>query len=133
MYLVDTNVLSELPRCKPNARVLEWLGAQDSLAFSAITLEELTYGIARAPDDQKRRPQPWLDRLLAVEPLVIPVDDRIATAAGVLRAGRELAGRLAAQADMLIGATAAITGRVLVTRKVRDFEGCGIALLNPFA
>jgi len=64
---------------------------------------------------------------------VIPVDDRIATAAGVLRAGRELAGRLAAQADMLIGATAAITGRVLVTRKVRDFEGCGIALLNPFA
>lgn len=133
MHLIDTNVLSELPKKKPDQQVLDWFAAQQGLAISVITLEELVYGIERSAPELKDKLRPWLEHLLAIPPLVIPVDDKIAQAAGRLRAAREKAGRIVSQADMLIAATAASTGRILVTRNVKDFQDCGIALLNPFS
>ena len=64
---------------------------------------------------------------------IVPIDAEVALAAGRLRARREKKGRpVRAQADMLIAASALVRGITLVTRNVSDFEGCGIALLNPF-
>jgi predicted nucleic acid-binding protein len=63
---------------------------------------------------------------------VIPIDASVALAAGRLRARREQRGRPVAQADMLIAACALTHGLTLVTRNLDDFEGCGIALLDPF-
>jgi predicted nucleic acid-binding protein len=132
MYLVDTNVLSESIRARANGRVMDWLASQDEVAFSAVTLEELAFGVERAPAAKRQRLRHWLDGLLTAAPLVLPVDENVAVTAGRLRASREAAGRPVAQADMLIAATAALSGRVLVTRNVKDFAGCGIALLDPF-
>jgi predicted nucleic acid-binding protein len=133
MYLVDTNVLSELPKRRPDPGVIAWFSAQGTVAVSAVTIEELAYGVAKARREQAPRLLEWLDALLAIPPLIVPVDERVARAAGLLRASREKTGRTASQADMLIAATAVATGRTLVTRNVEDFAGCGVALLNPFS
>lgn len=133
MYLVDTNVLSELPRRHPDPGVVSWLAGLDRLAVSAVTIDELSYGVERAPAERSDRLRAWFDELLATDPLVIPIDRDVARAAGVLRAQRERRGHSASQADMLIAATALMTGRVLATRNTKDFAGCAVALLNPFS
>lgn len=131
-YLVDTNVVSELARAAPNRGVVDWLGTQRAIALSAIAIEELTNGIARARPSERKRLGPWFEALLAIPAEILAVDERVARAAGELRAARERAGRTVAQADMLIAATALISGRTLVTRNTRDFEGCGVAIFDPF-
>lgn len=132
MYLVDTNVISELSRKKPNSGVLNWFTKQTSLTISAVTVEELTYGIERIPSDPNSRLRHWMVSLLAIPPQIIPVDHQVAQLAGQLRAGLERAGRMVTQADMLIAATALSSGRILVTRNVKDFSDCGVTVLNPF-
>lgn len=133
MYLVDTNVISELPKPRPDASVIAWLGKLDSLVISAITVEELAFGVERSRPDQVAKLRPWFDHLMAIPPTIVPVDEPIARTAGLLRAKQEKAGKNAAQADMLIAATALVTARTLVTRNVRHFLGLGVALLNPFS
>jgi predicted nucleic acid-binding protein len=131
--LVDTNVISELPRPRPSARVLQWFAAQPTIHVSVITLEELEFGVARAAPAARPRLARWLDALLASKPVLLDVTPAVARAAGKLRAAREARGRRVAQADMLIAATAIAHGLTLVTRNARDFEGCGVSLLDPFA
>ncbi|MEI8254306.1 MAG: PIN domain-containing protein [Deltaproteobacteria bacterium] len=132
VFLADTNVVSELTRKLPDAGALRWLEAQSALVVSAITLEELSFGVARAQPQIRKRLLAWFEALLASGPVVVAVDDRVARAAGVLRAGAAGRGRVMSQADALIGASALVTGRTLVTRNVRDFDGCGVPLLDPF-
>jgi predicted nucleic acid-binding protein len=131
-YVIDTNVVSELARPTPNRAVVDWFATQRSIALCAISMEELAYGIARARPAERRRLGPWFEALLAIPAEILAVDERIARAAGELRAARERVGRTVAQADMLIAATAIISGRTLVTRNTRDFEGCGVATFDPF-
>ena len=131
-FLVDTNVLSELPRPRPDAAVLRWLDSQAEIAVSAITLEELTFGVERARGSARDRLRGWLQALIDASPRVVPVTALVASTAGRLRAQREARGRPVAQADMLVAASALTEGLVLATRNTRDFEGCGVALVNPF-
>ena len=131
-FLVDTNVLSELPRPRQDAAVLRWLDSQAEIAVSAITLEELTFGVERARGSARDRLRGWLQALIDASPRVVPVTALVASTAGRLRAQREARGRPVAQADMLVAASALTEGLVLATRNTRDFEGCGVALVNPF-
>jgi len=131
-YLLDTNVISELARPHPDAGVLDWFNLQSEIATSSICIEELSYSIAHAKPAQHRRLIAWFEALLALPAEIVPVDAKIARVSGDLRALRERAGRPVAQADMLIAATALLSGRTLVTRNTRDFEACGVALLNPY-
>ena len=131
MMLVDTNVLSELARPRPNTAVVDWLGAQSRIHL--VTLEELAFGVARASGAARARLRTWLDALLAARPILLDVTPAVARASGELRAARETRGRRVAMADMLIAATALTHGLTLVTRNVSDFEGCGVTLLDPFA
>jgi predicted nucleic acid-binding protein len=132
MFLVDTNVLSELPKRKADPSVVAWFSRQQAITVSAITIEEISCGVRRARPEQAERLQRWFERLLAIPPVILAVDEKIAHAAGQLRAERDRAGRGASQADMLIAATALVGGLTLVTRNLKDFQGCGIPLFDPF-
>jgi predicted nucleic acid-binding protein len=131
-FLVDTNVISELPRRRPNLAVVRWLESQPVVVLSAISIEELAFGVARAKGKAREELQEWLDLLLGSGLRVVDVTAAIARTAGELRALREAKGRPVAQADMLVAACAVHERLVLATRNVRDFEGCGIAVVNPF-
>ena len=132
MFLLDTNVVSELRRPRPHGAVLEWIRAKDDedLHLSAVTLGELQAGIeiTRAQDPAKATElQRWLD---AVEGQysVLPMDGRTF---------REWARLMHARSDTLyedamIAATARIHGLTVVTRNVADFRPFEVPLLNPF-
>ncbi len=128
--LVDTNILGDLSRRAPNAGVLAWAARTRVVALSVVTVEEVTYGLGRRPAPRLRA---WFDGFLAQSCEVLDVTTPIASLAGTLRGQFAARGQVRAQADMLIAATAAHHGLVLVTRNVRDFAGCGVSLLNPFS
>lgn len=128
--LVDTNVLSELSRPRPDVGVQAWSRTVTRVAVSAITVDEVVYGLAWRPNP---RVEEWFDSFLASHCDVLPVTAQIARHAGHLRGTMRAHGRQRTQADMLIAATAMLHGLTLVSRNVGDFDGCGIALLNPFS
>ena len=128
-FLVDTNVLSELARREPNPGVRAWAAQVSEIALSAITAEEVFFGLAWKPSPRVRS---WIDGFLQRHATVLPVSDAIAHLAGELRGERRARGLQRTQADMLIAATAFQHRLTLVTRDVGDFGDCGIALLNPF-
>lgn len=131
MTLVDTNVLGELARPEPDPGVLRWAaGVALPISISVVTLEEVHFGLAWRPNP---RVEAWFARFLAEDCEVLPITGEIARRAGQLRGRFRAEGRQRTQADMLIVATAQAHQVSLVTRNVRDFEGCGIALLDPFA
>ena len=129
MILIDTNVLGELVRPRPQARVVTWFGGLDDLALSAITVEEVFYGLAARPSPRIER---WLASFIDRRCRVLNVTAAIARHAGVLRGQLAARGKTRSQADMLIAATAAVHGISLATRNVRDFADCGVLLVNPF-
>ena len=128
--LVDTNVLSELARRMPHPAVAAWAAAVPlPVSVSVVTLEEIHFGLAWKPNAEVRA---WFDKFLASSCTVLPVTDAIARRAGDLRGQLRATGRQRTQADMLVAATAQANLLTLATRNVRDFEGCGITVVNPF-
>ncbi len=97
--------------------------------MSAISPEELRCGLGWKPRPRIAR---CIDDFIETEVEVLPVTGAIARRGGALRGGLQAIGRPRRQPDLLIAATALEHDLPLVTRNVRDFEGCGIALLNPF-
>ena len=130
MILVDTNVLAELCRRRPAPAVERWAaGVVSPFAISVVTIEEIRFGLCWKPN---ARLEAWFDRFLAGRCEVLSVSEPIARRAGALRGQLRAAGRTRTQADMLLAATAHVHQLPLATRNVRDFEGCGLALVNPF-
>jgi predicted nucleic acid-binding protein len=131
VYLVDTNIISELMRPHPDPGVERWMRALpdgQGLYFSVITVDEIFYGLSRKPQLVKQR---WFDYFVAVN-TVVEISATIARRAGEMRALLSLRGHTRSQADMLIAATAQVHAMTLVTHNVRDFDGCGIAVFDPF-
>lgn len=129
--LVDTNVLSELASPEPDPGVALWAAtAPLPIQISVVTLEEIYFGLSWRPH---RRLIDWFDEFLKRSCETLPVTAEIARRAGELRGQLRAAGRQRTQADMLIAATAQVHQLSLVTRNVKDFEGCGVPLLDPFA
>lgn len=132
MYLLDTNVISELRRPRPHGAVVAWLEgvADDDLHLSAVTLGELQAGveITREQDPEKAAQiESWIDQV-AQSWNVLPLDGRACRVWAKLmhRRSDELL------ADALIAATAVSHHLVVVTRNVRDFAGLGVETLNPY-
>lgn len=130
MYLIDTNVVSELRRVRPHGAVLAWLdGVSDAqLHISAVTLGELQAGaeMTRRQDQEKADSiERWIDQLDRAWN-VLPVDG------GTFRIwARSFRGKATLE-DGLIAATAFQHGLTVVTRNIKDFEPLGIETLNPF-
>jgi predicted nucleic acid-binding protein len=128
MQLSDTNIISELMRPAPDAGVQAWAAQQTGLCISVITVDELVFGLRRR---SSARLVAWFDRFIE-QVTVLDITAPVARRAGEMRAQLQGGGQARTQADMLIAATAQLHGLTLVTRNTRDFDGCGIAVLNPF-
>ena len=130
MYLIDTNVLSELMRARPDALVASWARSLTAMTISVITLEEIEFGLALRPSARLER---WWRSFSEGYCEILPISPAIARRAAHLRATHRLRGRQRTQVDMLIAATAHEHQITLATRNQRDFAGCGIRCVNPFA
>lgn len=127
--LCDTNVLSELARPAPNEGVLSWSKQVRIVWLSAIVVDEISFGLGWRPN---KRVAAWLDAFLEQHCQILPVTEAIARRSGELRGRLRGRGITRTQADMMIASTALEHNLTLVTRNVQDFEGCGVALLDPF-
>lgn len=132
MYLLDTNVISELRRPRPHGAVVAWLQGitDEDLHLSAVTLGELQAGveITREQDPAKAAEiEAWIDQV-AQTWNVLSLDGR------TLRTWAKLMHRQQDHllADALIAATALVNKLVVVTRNERDFEVFGVKIFNPF-
>lgn len=128
-WLADTNVLSELVKSRPNRGVVDWAGTVGRISLSAITVEEILFGLAWNPN---RRIYMAVMRFLASSCDVLPITQAIAERAGALRGELRSRGIIRSSPDMLIAATAEIHHLTLVTRNTRDFEGLRVEIHNPF-
>lgn len=136
-YLLDTNVVSELRKIgdgKADARVAAWVDTEDAESFfiSAITILELergVLGIQRRDAAQGARLRAWLDNHVRPEfaGRILPIDDQIA-----MRCAHLHIPDLRNEVDALIAATALVHGLTVATRNVRDFEGTGVVVVNPW-
>ena len=136
MIVADTNVLSEPLRPRPAGQVLQWLEHhRQDLAITAVTIGELRYGARRLPEGHRRSAlMEAIDQLVAsAGDRVLPYGAAAGDAYGVLRAERERAGRQMSVEDLMIAATCLVHGAGLATRNVRDFDGCGLRLIDPWA
>ena len=94
---------------------------------------ELSTGVDSAPESKRARLAEWLEALLSSGAVrVLPIDEAVGRVAGRLRARTVRTGHTRPLEDLLIGATALAHGAALATRNVRDFEGLGVVLVNPF-
>ena len=132
MYLLDTNVVSELRKAKPHGGVVQWIqdAAEADLHISAVTIGEIQAGIevTREQDEAKASEiEQWLD-LVATSFNVAPMD------AAAFRMWARLMHRSSdtLYEDAMIAAIAVVHNYTLVTRNVADFRHFGIRVVNPF-
>lgn len=137
MYLLDTCVISETRAKKPDAAVIEWLSSQtpETLFLSAISIGEIKNGICLLGETKKAKAlSAWLAELeTSFGQRVLSVNATVAECWGEMLAENARVGRTLPAIDALIAATAKVDSLVLVTRNVRDMEGTGVKLLNPFS
>ena len=137
-FLLDTNVISEWVKARPNRSVVAWLAAvdEDRVFISVVTLAELRYGIERMTAGSRRNQlTQWLleELPLRFEGRVLSINQIIADIWGKIVARREATGRPIGAMDAFIAATAEVHDLTLITRNVSDFETSINAIINPWA
>jgi len=132
VYLLDTNVISEMRRPRPNAGVVAWISASrpEELFLSAVTLGELQVGVemTRQQDPTKAEAiESWIDAVAATHN-ILPADGVI------FRQWAQLMQHRSADLieDAIIAATALVHNLTVATRNLRDFERLGVPAVNPF-
>lgn len=136
-FLLDTTVVSESTKLRPNAGLMTWLDGVDenSVFLSVITLTELRYGLERlAPGRRRKQLDRWLEHELPerFEGRILPVDALVADACGRLVARTESLGRPIEARDAFIAATAQVHRLTLVTRNASHFETTLKSILTPW-
>ncbi len=138
MIVLDTNVISEVMKPRPRPKVLAWLDecATESLFLSAVTCAEIGFGLHSLPRGKKRRIleerfQVFLDH--GFEGRILPFDAPSARFYGEIMGNRRSLGRPMSILDGQIAAIARAHRFSVATGNVKDFEECGIRIINPFA
>jgi toxin FitB len=137
MWLVDTNVVSELAKPKPDQKTVTFLAREPLLALftSSVTLGEIRYGVSCIPDVLKReRRTYWLEH--TIRPLfagrVLEITEEVVFRWRVMLERGKAQGLTFAQPDLFIAATASVHSLIVVTRNLRDFQPCGVPVFNPW-
>ena len=137
MVVVDTPVVSELMRLEPDPKVLNWLDRRPTreLFVTAVTEAEVRTGIAFLPDGARRRglaeaAERAFGDLFAGR--ILPFDSAAARIYAEIASARRSSGRPLSQPDGQIGSSARCRNMAVATRNVRDFEGIGIELVDPW-
>jgi toxin FitB len=136
-FLVDTNVISEIIRPVPDAKVAAWSQQHDKeiLFLSVVSMGELRKGITVLPPSARRT---RLEKSIEAQVpawfrgRILPVTQAIAERWGEIDGLRQLAGRPLNMPDGMIAATALVQDLTVVTRNVKDFASLGVAILNPW-
>jgi len=136
-FLLDTNVVSEWVKLRPNSGVVAWLAEadEDRVFISVITLAELRHGIERmAAGSRRNRIDEWLQNELPLrfQGRVLPIDGTVADVWGKVVARSEAAGRPTSVMDAFLAATAEVHSLTLVTRSVSNFKSSVRDIINPW-
>ncbi len=137
-YLIDTCVISEFVKRKPNDHVRNWFNQQQEtqLFISAISLAEIKKGIYKIKPSQPERAlklQNWLDRLeLSFSQRILPVNNDVLEQWAQFSASMERQGNTLAVMDSLIAATAHHYDLTIATRNIDDFNSLPLIVINPF-
>jgi predicted nucleic acid-binding protein len=137
MIVLDTNVLSELMRHKPDKSVVAWLDAQaaQSIWVTSISVFEARLGLSLLPNGKRRQALESAFAELLAEDLgnrILPFDTRAAEQAATLAASRQRRGRPADVRDTQIAGIVLARRAVLATRNVKHFEDLGSRIVNPW-
>ena len=137
-WLLDTNVLSELRKTRPDPDVKRWSDAQrpESFFLSTVALAEMRFGIESQPDEDFRKQlEDWLDH--SVRPWfaerILPVDEDVILEWHRMVARGRKAGITYSQPDLFIAATAQVHGLTVCTRNERGFRGTRVPVVNPWS
>ncbi|NOQ16670.1 MAG: PIN domain-containing protein [Methyloprofundus sp.] len=137
-YLIDTCIISEFVKRKPNNNVRSWFNHQQEtqLLISAISIAEIKKGIYKIKPSQPERAlklQRWLNTLeLSFSQRILPVNDDVLEQWAQLSASMERQGKTLAVMDSLIAATAHHYDLTIATRNTNDFNALPLKLVNPF-
>lgn len=136
MIVLDTNVLSEPMRPRPEPRVVAWLNANAGMLWtSATTVQEITFGIWRLKEETRREllRRKFEDALFElVGHRVLTLDSNAGRIAGLIQARRANDGTPLSLPDAQIAAIVQTNNAALATRDIGDFAGLGLSLINPW-
>jgi toxin FitB len=136
-FLLDTNVVSEWVKPRPDPGVIEWLAwvDEDRVYISVTTISEIRYGIEQMPFGARRkRIEDWFmaDLAMRFDKRVLSINIDVADAWGKIMNRARTAGRQIGPMDAFIAATAQTSEFTLVTRNVSDFEFLGLPVISPW-
>lgn len=137
-YLLDTCLISELAKSKPDKKVVDWVLSENETGFyvSVLTFGELHKGIEKLPESKKKDElRSWIEDELKnrFQNRIIDIDMRVSILWGKIQCVAEKKGKPMPAIDSLIAATALAHDLTVVTRNVSDMEQSGVMLLNPWA
>jgi toxin FitB len=137
-FLLDTNLVSEWTKPRPNPGVVSWLADadEDRVFISVVTIAELRHGVERlAVGRRRKRLNEWIEGelLFRFDGRILPIDTATADAWGRIVAHREGLGQPIGTMDAFIAATAQVHKLTLATRNKTDFEASVTAVVNPWS
>ena len=137
MIVLDTNVVSELMKARPAAAVAEWVSRRDSSGYytTSITQAEILHGVMSLPAGRRRRAiESAAEAVFATDfaGRILAFASPAARSYAELVSDRRRRGRPISQFDAQIAAIARVAGATLATHNVRDFEHCGIGVVDPW-
>lgn len=136
-YLLDTCVISEAIKPKPNKKVIGWLQRQQeaNLYLSVLTFGEIEKGIEKsANENRKKRLRLWVEEDLKqrFEGRILSIEMHVASSWGVIQGKSEIIGKSLPTIDGLIAVTGLVNNCIVVTRNILDMQQSSVELLNPW-
>jgi predicted nucleic acid-binding protein len=134
---LDTCVISELIKPRPNSNVIKWLRScqDENLFLSSLTVGEIQKGISKLPESRKRASlQEWMDNelILRFDKRILGIDFKVGLKWGEIQASSEMTGTKMPVIDSLIASIGIVYDMTIATRDIADMKNSGVRLFNPW-